>query len=100
MPSPSPFFGHRDVSGLRRLVFAAEKHKQNRAALHVIDAIPWSVLDAQLADSSADGPHVPGIAKREPPHASCNLRLGRGIAERAKPCREKFRLANLNHARL
>src|SRR5580658_1766772 len=63
----------------------------------IIDPIRWSVLDAQLADSSADGPHIPGIAKREPPDASCDLRLGRGIAERPKPCGKNFRLPDLNH---
>jgi hypothetical protein len=72
-------------------------HAQDLAALHQIDPIPRSVVNAQLRDALADGRDISSIADRESVNPCDDFRFGTGIVEPLEPASELVGLTNFSH---
>jgi len=85
---PGELLGPRDVTGLCRLVTAAEKNDHDVPATHKIEPIAWPKVDAHLADTLPDGLNVAEIAKLHAIEANGDALSGCPVSEAGKPSHE------------
>ena len=68
-----------------------------RSAMHIVDPVPWPVIDAHFQDAMTDAFAIAGIPHFHATNAAGNARGRIGIPEAAQPARELLRLTHLGH---
>src|SRR5262245_48593012 len=79
-----------DVFRLCLLRATTEQQDEPAAVLHVIDAIRWPVVDAQLAHRAADALPVSTQASLEPIQPRCDACAARGVGQLREPLSQRL----------
>lgn len=88
-----------DVSLMRRLIAAAQKNRNDLAALHVINAVSRTVVGTQFDHRVSGGIRIAGIFHCNPVDSDLNTAPGDPVSQRGKPAVENVSRADVQHRR-
>src|SRR5947207_3412568 len=86
-----------DILRLRALVATTQQDHNLCSAMHIVNPVARTIVDAHFEDAVTDASRVAGIPHLHAANAADNARDRIGIPETVQPARKLLRLTHLGH---